>query len=115
MQEKARKLVETARSEGVGGIHRRLTDEATRRGHAQQTAYAGLGGLLGGLLGSFRGPWGAAFGGLLGALFGALLGRRRDRGAPAARLPAPRSRFPLRTVREGTSGDRDWVEVHYRP
>ncbi len=54
-------------------------EEATRRGHGQQTAYAGAGGLLGGILGSFRGPSGAAFGAFLGALLGALFGRRRDR------------------------------------
>ncbi|HJL02514.1 MAG TPA: hypothetical protein RMH85_24985 [Polyangiaceae bacterium LLY-WYZ-15_(1-7)] len=61
--------------------HGTIREEATRRGHAQRTAYAGLGGLLGGLLGSFFGRFGAGFGALAGAFFGAVFGGRRDREA----------------------------------
>jgi len=109
MENHAKKLVETARNEGMGGVHRRLRDEATRRGHAQQTAFAGAGGLLGGLIGSFRGPWGAALGALLGALFGGLLGRHRDRNPAVGQLPRGRARTIIRRPPV-----RDYVDVHYR-
>ncbi len=112
MKDQARKLVETARSEGMGGVHRRLGDEASRRGHAKRTAFAGAGGLLGGMLGSFRGPWGAALGGLLGALLGALLGSREDRRRTAGSLPAPRARVPVRHASAAPA--REWIDVEWR-
>jgi len=116
LEQKAKNMVETARSEGVGGVHRRLRDEAERRGHGKQTAFAGVGGLLGGLVGSFRGPLGAALGGLVGALFGALLGMDRDRGRPqlprprARHVPVPRRPAYVETVRAA----REYADVEWR-
>jgi len=75
-----KQMLEWAKTGDVKQTVANARQEAVRRGHGQQTAFAGAGGLLGGILGSFRGPGGAAFGALLGALLGALFGQRRDRG-----------------------------------
>ena len=72
-------VIELAESADVPGLYERAKSAAIQRGHGEQTAFAGIGGLLGGVLGSFRGPFGAAVGALFGALLGAFVGRERDR------------------------------------
>lgn len=88
-------------------LHRRIHEEAGRRGHEKRTAYAGLGGLFGALLGSFFGRAGAGAGGLLGALFGAILGQRRDAERARPALPAPAAT----TAPVARAPDRDAVTV----
>jgi hypothetical protein len=117
MSQSTERLIHYVRNADAGEIRERLHTEATRRGHAQQTMYAGAGGLLGGLLGSFRGPGGAALGGFLGALLGALFGWRRDQRRIDMRLPAPRRDeldVPRSRLRPRVEVEREYVDVHYR-
>jgi len=113
-----RQMIEWAQNADAGEIRTRIQGEAARRGHPQQTAFAGAGGLLGGLLGSFRGPLGAALGGLLGALFGALVGWQRDQRRTAAQLPASTTRHrlavPQTRLRPRVEVEPDYVDVQYR-
>jgi len=112
----AARIVEFAKSGNLAGGVTDLKREASQRGHGQQTALAGAGGLVGGILGSFRGPFGAAFGALVGALFGALLGQRRDRGVVPT-LPrgnaAPRRGLTRRAVIE-VPDETLYVDAVYR-
>ncbi len=77
-----KKLGNLVENQKMGEIVGKVGHEAERRGHAQQTAFAGAGGMFGAVLGSFFGKHGAAFGGLLGAFLGAFFGNRRDLGLP---------------------------------
>lgn len=117
MSEATHRLIQSAKNANVGEMRERLHDEASRRGHAKQTAFAGVGGLLGGILGSFRGPGGAAVGGLLGALFGALLGWHKDKERVDLRLPAPKRNeldVPRSRMKPRIEVEPEYVQVRYR-
>jgi len=86
------RIVEFAKAGNLKGGVTELKRQAQDRGHGQQTALAGAGGLAGAVLGSFRGPFGAAIGALLGAFLGALFGASSSR-APTGAAP---SRSPRR-------------------
>jgi hypothetical protein len=112
----AEQMLEWAKKGDVKQTVAEARREANRRGHGQQTAYAGAGGLLGGILGSFRGPQGAAFGAFLGALLGALFGRRRDRAPRISPVTSQRKMIdtrPREVIRRHPQPARDYVEVMY--
>jgi hypothetical protein len=112
----AKQMLEWAKEGDVKGAVAKARQEATRRGHGQQTAFAGAGGLLGAILGSFRGAQGAAFGAFLGALVGALLGKRRDQSVAlptksGRKIIHAQSRAVIRTPQPHR--ERDYVDVMY--
>lgn len=109
----AKQMLDWAKEGDVQETVSEARREATRRGHGQQTALAGAGGLLGGILGSFRGPSGAAFGAFLGALLGALFGMRRDRAVPLPRTGRRIIHAESRTVvrSRAAQNEPDYVEV----
>jgi hypothetical protein len=115
----AKQMLDWAKNGDVKQTVANARQEAVRRGHGQQTAFAGAGGLLGAILGSFRGTGGAAFGALLGALLGAVFGQRRDRNTPQlARASATRAivRGRPRTIVRAPAVEpvaREYVDVIY--
>jgi hypothetical protein len=112
----AKQMLEWAKKGDVKQTVAEARREANRRGHGQQTAYAGAGGLLGGILGSFRGPQGAAFGAFIGALLGALFGGRRDRAPRISPVASSRRMIdarPREVIQRHPEPSRDYVDVMY--